>query len=91
MLDGLLDVFGPVATDAVVVGGGQVVLGRGPIFREVLLRVNLQSLIVVLDGLLDVIGPVAPDAVVCRRWPGCSGSRPTLPGSPSGVDLQGLR
>ena len=59
MLDGLLDVIRPVAPDAVAVGVGQVVLGHGPVSREVLLRVDLQGLIVVLDGLLDVFSPVA--------------------------------
>ena len=59
MLDGPLDVIGSVAQNAFVVSIGQVHLGHGPLFWEVLLRPHLQSIVVVLDGPLDVIGSVA--------------------------------
>ena len=59
MLDRLLDVIGPVASDAAFVSGSQIVLGHSPIFREGLLGTDLQGKPVVLDRLLDVIGPVA--------------------------------
>ena len=55
MLDGLFDILGSLFPDATVVGDCQVVLDLSPIYREVLWRVDLQSLFVVLDGSLDVI------------------------------------
>ncbi len=87
--DGLLEVLGAVAADAVAVGGAQVVLGCGPLLGKGLACVYLQGALEVADGLLQVFGPVAADAVAVDVAQVVVGHRPIGGEVLARVHLQG--
>ena len=87
VLDGLLQVLGPLAADAVDVGIAQVVLGSRPTFGEGSAGFDFQRLLIVLDGLLQVLGPLAADAQSVGDRQVVLGSRPLLRDRPGGCRL----
>jgi hypothetical protein len=53
VVDGLFEILGAFAANAVRVGGRQVVLGGGPLFGEGFAGPNLEGEGVVVDGLFE--------------------------------------
>src|SRR2546425_10740 len=79
-----------VAADTLAVRRAPVVLGRGPIGREVAARVDLKCSFIGLDRLFEVVPPVAADAVAVRIAEVVRDCGPTNREVAARVDLKGL-